>query len=191
MNERLKSTLKYSGVFLVGLLLGAFLLETLEIYLRPSYRDLVLRNHLKTEQEFLAMRATRENRLLEATFHRWAVVNAESDDGFHVFQAHSLELDDAPYSYLYVMYILKWMSTGENIKRGEKIAEGFDRGKLATALEAVGQKKEADNQWQRAQALIHRKTMKETKEAIYSMLEHEKSDLYRKAEDKVLRDQYK
>jgi len=55
----------------------------------------------------------------------------------------------------------------------------------------VGQKKEADNQWQRAQVLIHRKTMKETKEAIYSMLEAERSDLYRKAEDKVLGDQYK
>lgn len=137
------------------------------------------------------MRATRENKLLEATFHRWAVVNAESDDGFHVFQAHSLELDDAPYSYLYVMYILKWMSTGENIKRGEKIAEGFDRGKLAAALEAVGQKKEADIQWQRAQVLIHRRTLKETKEAIYSMLAAEKSDIYRKAEDKILGDQYK
>jgi len=84
------------------------------------------------------------------------------------------------------MYVLKWMSSGENIKRGEKIAEGLDRGKLAAALESLGQKKAADNQWQRAQVLIHRKTMKETKEAIYSMLEHEKSDLYRKAEDKVL-----
>ncbi len=191
MNDHSKSILKYLGVFLLGLIIGAFLLETLEIHLRPSYRDLVLRNHLKTEQEFLAMRATRESRLLEATFHRWAVVNAESVDGFHVFQAHSVELDDAPYSYLYVMYILKWMSSGENIKRGEKIAEGFDRGKLAAALEALGQKKEADNQWQRTQVLIHRKTMKETKEAIYSMLEHEKSDLYRKAEDKVLGAQYK
>jgi len=41
MNERLKSTLKYAGVFLIGLFIGAFLLETLEIYLRSSYRDLV------------------------------------------------------------------------------------------------------------------------------------------------------
>jgi len=116
MNNRLKSILKYLGVFLLGLIIGAFLLETLEVDIRPTYRDLVLRNHLKIEQEFLAMRATRENKLLEATFHRWAVVNAESDVGFHLFKAHSLELDDAPYSYLYVMYILKWMSSGENIK---------------------------------------------------------------------------
>jgi hypothetical protein len=187
MNDRLKSILKYFGVFLLGLIIGAFLIETLEVYLRPSYRDLVLRNHLKTEQEFLAMRATRNNKLLDATLHRWAVVNAAADEGFHqVFQPHSIDLDGAPYSYLYVMYVLKWMSSGENIKRGEKIAEGLDRGKLAAALESLGQKKAADNQWQRAQVLMHRKTMKETKEAIYSMLEHEKSDLYRKAEDTVL-----
>lgn len=186
MNDRLKSILKYFGVFLLGLIIGAFLIESLEVYLRPSYRDLVLKNHLKTEQEFLAMRATRNNKLLDATLHRWAVVNAEADDGFQVFQPHGIDLDGAPYSYLYVMYVLKWMSSGENIKRGEKIAEGLDRGKLAAALESVGQKKEADDQWQRAQMLMHRKTLKEMKEAIYSMLEHEKSDLYRKAEDKVL-----
>ncbi len=191
MNDRLKSFLKYLGVFLLGLIIGVFLIETLEVYLRPSYRDLVLRNHLKTEQEFSAMRAARENKRLDAAFHRWAVVNAESDDGFQVFQPHSLDLDGTPYSYLYVMYVLKWMSSGENIKRGEMIAQGLDRGKLAAALESLGQKKEADDQWQRAQALMHRKTLKETKEAIYSMLENEKSDLYRKAEDNVLGPQKK
>lgn len=186
MNERLKSSLKYTGVFLLGLLIGAFLLETVEIYLRPSYRDLVLRNHLKTEQEFLASRSTRENRPLETAFHRWAVVNAESVEGFHVFQEHSIELDDSPYSYTFVMYVLKWMSSEDNIKKGGKIVEGFDRGKLAVALEALGQTKEAENQWQRAQVLIHRKTIKETKEAVYSMLGLEKSDIYRQAEDKIL-----
>lgn len=186
MNERLKSTLKYTGVFLFGLLVGAFLLETVEIYLRPSYRDLILRNHLKTEQEFLASRSTRENRHLDVAFHRWAVVNAESNEGFQVFQEHSVELEDSPYSYTFVMYILKRMSSDDNIKRGEKIVEGFDRGKLAVALEALGQTKEAENQWQRAQVLIHRKTIKETREAVFSMLELEKSDIYRQAEDKIL-----
>ncbi len=43
MNERLRSTLKYTAVFILGLLVGAFLLETLEIYLRPAYRDIVCR----------------------------------------------------------------------------------------------------------------------------------------------------
>jgi len=186
MNERLKFALKYTGVFLLGLFIGAFLLETLEIYLRPSYRDLIIRTHLKTEQAFLASRAARENRHLEVAFHRWAVVNAESDEGFRVFQVHETELDDQPYLYPFSMYVLKWMSSGDNIKRGGKIVEGFDRGKLAVALEALGQTKEAENQWQRAQLLIHRKTIKETKEAVYSMLEQEKSDIYLKAENKIL-----
>ncbi len=186
MNVRLKNALKYFSVFFAGLIIGAFLIETIEMHLRPSYRDLIIRTHLKTEQEFLASRAARENKHLEAAFHRWAVVNAESDEGFRVFQEHGVELDDQPYTYPFDMYMLKWMSSGANIKKGRKIVEGFDRGKLAVALEALGQKKEAENQWQSAQILIHRKTIKETKEAVYVMLEQEKSDIHLKAEDKIL-----
>jgi hypothetical protein len=33
MNDRLKSTLKYLGILLLGLLLGAFLMKTLEMFL--------------------------------------------------------------------------------------------------------------------------------------------------------------
>jgi hypothetical protein len=33
MNDRLKSTLKYLGIVLLGLLLGAFLMKTLEMFL--------------------------------------------------------------------------------------------------------------------------------------------------------------
>ena len=186
MNERLKSTLKYTSVFFLGLLVGAFLLETVEMYLRPVYRDLIIRTNLKTEQEFLASRAVRENRHLDAAFHRWAAVNAESDEGFRVLREHGAELDDQPYTYPFDMYMLKWMSSGDNIKKGRKIVEGFDRGKLAAALEAIGQKKAAEQQWQLAQELIHRKTIKETREAVYSMLEQEWSDIYQKAEAKIL-----
>jgi len=186
MNERLKSTLKYTGVFLLGLVVGAFLLETFEMHLRPAYRDLIIRSNLKTEQEFLASRAIRENRHLDAAFHRWAAVNAESDEGFRVLREHGVELDDQPYTYPFDMYMLKWMSSGDNIKKGRKIVEGFDRGKLAVALETIGQKKAAEQQWQLTQELIHRKTIKDTKESVYSMLEQEKSDLYQKAEATIL-----
>ena len=186
MNERLKSSLKYTAVFLLGCLVGAFLLETLEIHLRPAYRDLIIRSYLKTEQEFLASRAVREGRFLDAAFHRWAVVNAESDDGFRVLRAQDNDIDSDPYLYPLGVLGLKWMSSDDSIKRGGKIVEGYDRGKLAVALEALGQKKEANNQWQRAQELTRRKTIKETKEAIYSVLELEKSDVYLKAEDKIL-----
>lgn len=56
MNDRLKSTMKYAGVFLLGLFVGAFLIESLEIY-----RDLMTKAHLKTEQENSAARADRNN----------------------------------------------------------------------------------------------------------------------------------
>ena len=191
MNARLKSTLKYIGVFSLGLLVGAFLLETLEIHLRPAYRDLVIRSYLKAEQEFSASRAGRENRPLDVAFHRWAVVNTESDDGFCVLRAHDNDIDVQPYTYPLGILGLKWMASGDNIKRGAKIVEGIDRGKLAAALEVIGQKKEAEKQWQQAQQLLRRETIKETKETVYSLLEQEKSDIYLKAEDKVLGPQKK
>ncbi len=190
MSATLKAALKYTAVFFLGLLVGAFLLETLEIYLRPSYRNLIIRTYLKTEQEFLASRAIRENRDLDAAFHRWAVVNAESEDGFRVFREDGIKVEQ-PYLYPFDMYMLTWMSSGNNIKKGGKIVEGFDRGKLAVALETLGQKKEAEKQWQRAQELIRRKTIKETKEAVSSMLEQEKSDVHLKAEEKILGPQKK
>jgi hypothetical protein len=191
MNERIKSTLKYAGVFLLGLLVGAFLLETLEIYLRPSYRDLIVRVHLKTEQDFLAARATRENRLVEAAFHRWAVVNSESEKGFRVFRRNNAELDDNPYLYPLGMLVLKSMASGTNIERGQRISEGIDRGKLAVALESLGRTKEAEEQWRQAQELNRYTTLKATKDLIYKLLEQEKTDIYLKAEDKVLGTQNK
>ncbi len=108
------------------------------IHIRPTYGDLIIRTHLKTEQTFLASRdARRENKRLETAFHKWVVVKAESDDGFRVFQDKGNDLDDQPYLYPFSMLILKWVSSGDNIKKGCKVVEGFDRGKLAVALEAI------------------------------------------------------
>jgi hypothetical protein len=185
MNERLKSVLKYTTVFLIGLLVGAFLLESLELYVRPTYRHLI-RIYLKTEQEFLASRKARDNKLVESAFHRWVVVNAESDDGFRVFRDTDNDIGEKSYLYPFQLLGLKWMSSQDNIEKGKKIAEGIDRGKLAFALETLGQKKEAENQWQQSHRLTHHATMKATKDFVYSLLEQEKSDLYLRAEDKVL-----
>lgn len=191
MNERLKAFLKYAGVFLLGLLIGAFLLETLEIYLRPSYRDLIIRTHLKTEQEFLASRAARENKPLDAAFHRWVVVNAESDEGFRVFQINNKELDDNPYLYPLGMLALKSMASSTNVERGKEIEEGIDRGKFADALEKLGRTKEAEDQWQQAQILTHNPSTKATQALVKALLEQEKTDLHLKAEDKILGPQKK
>jgi len=185
MKVRLKPFLKYIVVFFLGLLMGAFLLETLEIYLRPSYRNLIIRTHLKSEQEFLASRTARENRPLESAFHRWTVVNAESEDGFRVFRHNNAELDDSPYLYPFSMLVLKSMASEINIE-GKKIAEGIDRGKLAVALETLGRQNEAEEQWRQAQLLIRHTTLKATKDLVYKLLEQEKSDIHLKAESKVL-----
>lgn len=171
---------------MLGLFVGAFLLESLEMYLRPSYRDIIVRSHFKSEQEFLASRAARANRPVEAAFHRWAVVNAESADGFGVFRKIGDDLDSMPYMYPFSMLVLKWMSSGENIKRGEKIVEGLDRGKLAASLESLGRKEEADEQWQRAQQLMQRKTVEATKASVNALLKSENEPLHKKAEDAVL-----
>lgn len=185
MSVRLKSALKCSAIFLIGLVVGAVLLESLEIYLRPAYRALIIRSHLMSEQEFLASRATRENRQLDAAFHRGVVVNAESETGFTVFRVPNSELDDKQYLYLPGMLALKSMWTPERVMK-EKVAEGLNRGKLAVALEALGQNKEAEYQWQLSQLLLQRKTIEETKATVYPLLELEKSDLYLGAEDKIL-----
>jgi len=190
MKPRLVSIVKYTVVFILGFILGVFLLETLEMYLRPAYRDLIIRSHLKAEQEFSASRAERENRPLDVVFHRWAVVNTEADNGFRVLRPLENEIDGPPYLYPFSMLGLKWMFSGmfsdEKYKIGLKISEGIDRGKLAAALDALGQKKEAKIQWFHAQKLMHYATIKDTKKFIYSMLQQEKSDLHLKAEEKVL-----
>lgn len=186
MKDRIKTTLKYGGIFLLGLFVGAFLLETLEIYLRPSYRDLIIRTDLKVEQEFLSSRATRANKSLDVAFHRWAVVNAQSEDGFRVLQIKHKDHDSNPYLYPLGMLALKSMASSTNFKRGKKVEEGIDRGKLAVALEQLGRKKEAEDQWQQALILTHNPTVQATKAFVHALLEQEKSEIHLKAEDKIL-----
>ncbi len=184
MNRRLKSVSKYIAIFLAGMILGAFLLESLEIYVRPTYRDLV-RVYFKTEQDFLAARKARNNKLLESAFHRWAVVNAESVDGFSVFQNVNRDLDEKSYLYPFQLLGLKWISS-QDLEKGKRIAEGLDRGKFAFALDALGRKKEAEDQWQQSYILSHNATMKATKDLVHSLIERENSDTHLKAEEKVL-----
>jgi hypothetical protein len=186
MNDRVKSAFKYSGVFILGLVVGAFLLESLEMYLRPIYRDTIIRSHLKAEQEFLASRAARANRPAEAAFHRWAVVNAESDKGFGFLRLRGDDLDGKPYTYPFALPVLKWMSSDEKIKKGAKVVEGLDRGKLAAALEGIGRKEEADEQWQLAQGLMQRPTIEATKETVQRLLKSESESMHKQAEDAVL-----
>jgi hypothetical protein len=58
------------------------------------------------------------------------------------------------------MLIIKAIASkmGEGKKRIEKVIEGVDRGKLAAALESIGEKEEADKQWENARILTRQKS---------------------------------
>lgn len=185
MNQKIKSGLKYSAVFLVGIIIGALLIESLEIKVRPFYKD-ILMTELKIEQEFMASRSARENRSFVAAFHRWAAVNAESEDGFRVSRTENNEINGSSYLFPFQLYVLKMIQSPEGIQKGKKIVEGIDRGKLAIAFEALGQNEEAEKQWQLAQQLMRRPTMDATKSAINSLMHQENTELQQKAEDAVL-----
>jgi hypothetical protein len=185
MNTRFKSIFKNTGIFLLGLVVGALLIESLEIYVRPIYRQLI-GTDLKTEQDFLAGRSSRENKPLEETFHRWATVNAESDEGFRSFHANNGQIEDTSYLFPLALLGFKWMYSPDNIQRGKKIVEGLDRGKLAVALEKIGQQAEADKQWVKSQQLQQRPTLEAAKQLTHSILEQERTDVHQKAENSVL-----
>jgi hypothetical protein len=185
LNTKFKSILKGVGIFSFGLVAGALLIESLEIYLRPTYRQ-VIRTNLKVEQEFLASRAARENKSFEAAFHRWATVNAESEEGFHVFREKDNRLDDNPYLTLFALLSLKWMWPPDSIERGGKLVEGMDRGKLAIALERIGQQEDAVKQWEISKQLQQGQSLEAVKQSSHSILDLENTDLHRQAEDAVL-----
>ena len=185
MYKRKRLYLRYTGVFLAGLIIGAFMLETLEMHVRPSYRDIIVRSHLRTEQELLASQAARTKKPLDEAFHRWVVVNAQSEDGFRVLRVNNNELG-GNYLYPFEMLGLKSMASSADYEKGKKITEGIDRGKLAVSLEKLGMKKEAEDQWKKAQQLTHNMTMKATKDFMYTLLEQEKSDLNPEVDEKAL-----
>lgn len=192
MTIKFKSILKGTGIFLLGLVAGAFVIESLEIYVRPTYRQLI-GTDLKIEQEFLAGRASanRENKPLEEVFHRWAAVNAESEEGFRVFRGKNYQIDDKSYLFPFALLGFKWMSSPDNIQKGKKLVEGLDRGKLAVALEKMGQQAEAEKQWEKSQQLQQGRTQETVKRSTHSILRQEKTDMYQKAEDAVLGKQKK
>jgi hypothetical protein len=186
MNQKYKSGLKYTAIFITGVIVGALLLESLEIHVRNIYKDLIVTN-VKIEQDFLASRAVRESRQFDAMLHRWAAVSLVSKDGFRILRPVTDGIDDNSYLFPFRLFVLKMISSSENVQKGKKIVEGMDRGKLAVAYELVGQTEAAEKQWQTAQQLTQRPSIEETKKLIYSAVEREKSELHRKAEETVLR----
>jgi hypothetical protein len=186
MDRKIKSGMKYAAVFIMGIIVGAILLETLEIQVRKTYKELIV-TQLKVEQESLASKANRENRLIESAFHRWATINAESEDGFRILRPVTDGISDKSYLLPFQLVVLKMISSPENVQKGRKVIEGINRGKLAIALETLGQSEAAQQQWQIAHQLMRRPTMEATRKSVSSLLEQEKSDLHLQADEAVLR----
>jgi len=66
--------------------------------------------------------------------------------------------------------------------------EGIDRGKLAVALESIGEKEEAAKQWEIARILTSQKSVEDIRRLVLRSLEYEKTDLHLQAEKAVLED---
>lgn len=183
----MKKIMTISGIFLGGIIVGATLMNLLDMYVRPIYRE-VIRTKLQTEQEFLAGRATRQNDKLKAVLHRWNVVDLESGESFRVFRKEENKDIDSSFLFPFYMLPIKFVVNEKCQDKGGYALEAVDRGYLAAALEALGENAEATRQWEQAQTMLGRKTLKETREFILTLLEQEKSDLYMQAEKKVLGD---
>lgn len=185
MNIKLKSVLKTIGIFLIGFIIGAFAIESLEIYGRPTYRQVLLVT-IETEQRFLASKANRENRVMEEAFHRWAVINAESDKGFSNLIEEGNTYSFRSYFFPFEMLVLKWITTPQSGQKGRIISESIDRGLLAATLENLGMKDEADRQWAIAVQLQPGKTKEDIMKFVKVYMNTEKTDLHKQAENSVL-----
>ena len=77
---------------------------------------------------------------------------------------------------------------GDQDKRdkAERFGEGMDRGKLAVALEKVGEKEEATKQWEMARLLAGKKSVEEIRRWVLGVMEIEKTDAHLQAEKAIL-----
>lgn len=142
--------------------------------LRPTYIG-VIRSGIQVEQAIAAANSAREKRWLESAMHRWLAANVESEQGFLIFRKDQNFYADKSLFYPFSLLALQKIESMESIKKGRKIAEGINRGKLAVAFEKLGENILADQEWERARALTNRKTIQETKEMVSRLLEHENS----------------
>jgi hypothetical protein len=187
MKQGIIKALKISGIFVGGIIVGAVLINLLDMYVRPAYRE-TIRIDLKTDQEFLANRATREGDKVRALVHRWNVVDAEAKDGFRAFNKERTKDLDSSFFFPVYMLILNTMMNDKDVRleKGAKIAEGLDRGRLALSLEAIGNHEEANRQWKIARTLTCRKSIEEIRKLILRIQTIDNTENYRQAEKAAL-----
>ena len=191
MNIKIKNILKNSCLVIGGILIGAILMNTLDMYVRPTYRDMI-RTELMAEQEFLAARTSREHDLLRSVVHRWNVIDATAQNGFRAFREETASKKDKQFFLPFALLSLKFMKDDiyKNIPhKSIKLSEGLDRGKLAVALEAMGEKKEAAKQWELAKVLTGDSDINHIKRLVYDLLAQENSPAQLNAEHVILEGQ--
>jgi hypothetical protein len=179
--------LKISGIFLLGVIVGAVLMNLLYMYVRPVYRHMI-RTQIKTDQQFLASRATREGNKIEAAMHRWFVLEMDSEKSRH--EKSDRESDS---SFLFPFYWapLRKQADSRAKERPQNyrhIEEGMERAWLAAALEDINEKQEASKQWLKAQTLLGESSVENTRKIIFDLLEKEKTDTYIEGEKMILGD---
>ena len=189
MKQQIIRIVKMSGIFVGGIIIGAVLMNLLHMYVRSTYRE-TIRINLKTEQEFLSVRAARRGDNLRALSHRWNVVDAEARDGFRAFRKERNKDIDSSFLFPFHMLVLRAIQSPMKGKQEEvdKFIEGMDRGKLATALESLGEREEAAKQWDIARLLTRQKSIEDTRRRVLGWMESEKTDLHLQAEKAILED---
>lgn len=185
MNIKLIKTLKISGIFVLGIIVGAVLMNLLHMYVRPVFLR-IIQTEYEVEQEALATRATRNNDNLQAVLHRWNLAESSS---LQVFKKDKYK-NDTVASFLFPFYLvpLNMMTEAQekSLEKGEKIVESINRGKLAVALESIGQRSEAEKQWEAAKLLYPGKSIDELRNQTLRLMKLENSDLQIEAEKAIL-----
>jgi len=187
MNTKLIKALKISGIFVLGVIVGAILMNLLHMYVRPVFLR-IIQTEYEVEQELLAARATRNNDNLRAVLHRWNLVESESSS-LQVFRKNKYQNDTAA-SFLFPFYLvpLNMMTTTQeqSLEKGGKIVESINRGKLAIALESIGQTSEAKKQWEAAKSITTGKSVEQLRDQALRLMKLENSDLQIEAEKAIL-----
>jgi hypothetical protein len=187
MKQKIIKALKISGIFMLGLIAGAVLMNLLHMYVRSTFLR-IIQTEYEVEQELRATRAARNNDNLQAVVHRWNLVESESS-ALHAYRKDKYK-NETLSSFLFPFYLvpLNLMTATEeqSLKKGAKIVESINRGKLAIALESLGQTSEAKKQWEMAKLLYPGKSIEELRDQALGLMKLENSDLQIEAEKAML-----
>ena len=140
-NAALRQYLKYAGVFVVGILMGAFLMSRVE---QRSIDGAVasVRSHFQSNEELRAARERCHKRVAAAVPHAWNYAN--------LADWHELRDFDLPRGEerLFACAVLAGIIDDFGANSGMKLDAVIARAKLAVTLEDAGHAELAEAQWE-------------------------------------------